>query len=175
MQERKMDLFKNLTLTLDEINSIKIFAGIFHEKYNQPRVSFAKDIFALDKPSKVSIEDYLMRLMNYSPQKVWNSGEVEIEDFLICMHIYLDRYQKKSPIHDHNIHQLILTAYLFANKMHLDKFYSNAFVAKIGGISPKTLLQLDRSFCEMLDFDFFIKPEDYDIYRQNNAVIKLVK
>jgi hypothetical protein len=77
------------------------------------------------------------------------------------------RYHKKLPIHEFNVHQLILTSYLFANKMHLDKFYSNAFVAKLGGISVSKLFEFDKAFLEVLDYQLMVTPEDYENARNN--------
>ena len=54
------------------------------------------------------------------------------------------------------IHRLIITAVMLAAKLMDDKYYNNAFYAKIGGITTSELNLMELEMLRMLDFRTFV-------------------
>lgn len=68
----------------------------------------------------------------------------------------------------HNVHRLILTSILVAVKFFDDKYYSNAFFSKVGGVSSKELNRLEISFLSGIQFHLFV---GINVYRQYNECL----
>lgn len=47
-----------------------------------------------------------------------------------------------------------------------DKFFTNTFYSKVGGIPLKELNNLERKFINLIDFEFFVTFEELSIYKQ---------
>ena len=54
------------------------------------------------------------------------------------------------------VHRLVITAVMLAVKLMDDKYYSNAFYAKIGGVSPSELNHMELEMLRMLDYRTFV-------------------
>jgi hypothetical protein len=110
------------------------------------------------KAPPLSVRDYLRRLQTYficSP-----------EAFAISL-VYLDRVVKFQPdfcISKRSIHRLILTSLMLAVKFFDDVWYSNAYYAKVGGVSLRELNQLEAEMVRLLQWSLYVAPEEYEEY-----------
>lgn len=53
-----------------------------------------------------------------------------------------------------------------SQKFHDDENYSHKDYAKVSGVSPKELLKLELEFMELVNFNMFIKDDEYEAYSQ---------
>eukprot|EP01064_Diplonema_japonicum_P020214 TRINITY_DN2934_c1_g1_i1.p1 TRINITY_DN2934_c1_g1~~TRINITY_DN2934_c1_g1_i1.p1 ORF type:complete len:169 (+),score=6.22 TRINITY_DN2934_c1_g1_i1:50-556(+) len=109
---------------------------------------------------EVAIRSYLERLREHS-------GASEECYVLAC--IYLDRVGEATGlwVDRCSAHRLILVAVLVATKYRDDKYYSNIFFAKIGGITPASLNALERDFLKAVSFTLHVAPLEFDHYVQH--------
>ena len=115
----------------------------------------SKMIFSSSTIPKISILEYLNRIVNYT----------KIEDStLITSIIYLDSVtQNGIYLTDYNIHTLLLICILIAIKMNEDNIYTNDYYAEVAGISLKKLNKIEHEFLNMNKFKLFV---DKDIFEQ---------
>ena len=115
----------------------------------------SKMIFSSSTIPKISILEYLNRIVNYT----------KIEDStLITSIIYLDSVtQNGIYLTDYNIHTLLLICILIAIKMNEDDIYTNDYYAEVAGISLKKLNKIEHEFLNMNKFNLFF---DKDIFEQ---------
>ena len=115
----------------------------------------SKMIFSSSTIPKISILEYLNRIVNYT----------KIEDStLITSIIYLDSVTKNGIyLTDYNIHTLLLICILIAIKMNEDDIYTNDYYAEVAGISLKKLNKIEHEFLNMNKFKLFV---DKDIFEQ---------
>ena len=106
---------------------------------------------------KITLFDYLLRIKKYSG--VENST-------LINALIYIDRICKKNSINltKYNIHRLLFSAILVSIKYNEDIIYSNSFYSKIAGLTSNELINLEKTFLEMIKFNLFVTDEIYKKY-----------
>lgn len=60
--------------------------------------------------------------------------------------------------------RLVLTVVLIAAKILNDLYYTNAYVASIGGISLQNINQLEEFFIDVLDWNLHITVEEFDFF-----------
>ncbi|KAF8072661.1 CYCU4-1 [Scenedesmus sp. PABB004] len=58
-----------------------------------------------------------------------------------------------------NVHRLLLTGVLISAKFLDDRYYNNAFYAKVGGVSTAELNRLELEMLQLLDFQLSVTPE----------------
>ena len=56
---------------------------------------------------------------------------------------------------------------MIAAKYFDDKYYPNAYYAKVGGISTKELNALEHLFLEYIDFELYFEAEEYEAHQSN--------
>jgi hypothetical protein len=88
------------------------------------------------------------------------------ESSLVLSLIFVDRLiaAKKILISSYNFHRIVLTCLVLAVKSSEDTYYSNAFYAKLGGISTKELAILEIDLLTMIDYRLFVRPALYYEY-----------
>ena len=118
----------------------------------------SKMIFSSNSIPKISILEYLNRIVNYT----------KIEDStLITAIIYLDWVgQNEIYLTDYNIHTLLLICILIAIKMNEDSIYTNDYYAQVAGISLKKLNKIEHEFLNMNKFKLFVDKDLFDKYQQ---------
>ena len=118
----------------------------------------SKMIFSSNSIPKISILEYLNRIVNYT----------KIEDStLITSIIYLDLVgQNEIYLTDYNIHTLLLICILIAIKMNEDSIYTNDYYAQVAGISLKKLNKIEHEFLNMNKFKLFVDKDLFDKYQQ---------
>ena len=127
--------------------------------YKQINIIQSKMIFNGNSIPKISIYDYLNRIQYYS--------SIEIPT-LICSLIYIDRICQIAGITltYYNIHRIVFAAILTSIKYNEDVFFDNNYYAQIAGIRNKELKLIEFHFLELLDFNLFIKNEQYYKYKK---------
>ena len=56
---------------------------------------------------------------------------------------------------------------LVTSKMFNDTYYTNQYVASVGGVTLQNINQLERFFMQMLDWNVFISEELFHFYDQS--------
>lgn len=88
-----------------------------------------------------------------------------------CLLILLERLcqasaKKGHPIYINSltVHRLVLTVVLVASKILNDLYYTNSFIASIGGISLDNINKLEQFFLIVLDWNLHITTEEFDFF-----------
>ena len=155
-KEMKEDVMSSVAFTLMQLISENHSKQNFKAKLK----SQSKQIFSSRNLPKISISDYLYRIMKYT--------KVE-ESTLIIALIYIDRFckNKKVILTEYNVHRLLLASVVVAIKFNEDKYYKNLFYSKIGGIEVEEMNQLEIDFLIFLNFNLFVEHEVYGKYFRN--------
>lgn len=53
---------------------------------------------------------------------------------------------------------------MLAAKYNDDDYYKNNYYAKVGGISLEEMNMLENQFATCIDYNFFVKQEDFNTY-----------
>jgi hypothetical protein len=109
-------------------------------------------------PPKVGMRPYLARISAFFG--------CSKECYVLGL-IYIDRLLKRHPrIAFDNLtgHRLLITAMLLATKNHDDIFRTNAYYAKVGGVTVKELNALEKCFLLALDWKLHVPSEEYERY-----------
>ena len=120
------------------------------------------DIFTIKSLPKLSISDYLNRIILYS--------NIE-ENTLISALIYIHIISKIKPITKYNIHKILFTSILISLKFNEDGIYKNNYYAEIAGVSTEELLVLENEFLILINYKLFISEKTFDTYKL--ALVKI--
>jgi hypothetical protein len=104
--------------------------------------------------TKVSIEDYVYRVMNFM--------RVEESTTYLCL-IYLDKLKIKHKIKFsfENFHKFFVTALTIASKYNEDKVFKNCFYSTVGGLELEEFNTLEKTFLLLIDYSLYVKREEY--------------
>lgn len=108
----------------------------------------------------MSIKDYLNRIHKY----FFCSDECYVMGL-----VYIDRIGKIDPsltVCELTVHRLLVLTVMVAAKFHDDVYYSNAYYAKVAGLSLKEVNALEAKLVKMLDWKVFVDPEEYALYHK---------
>ena len=116
-----------------------------------------KDEFYLSNIPKISLNDYIKRIMNHTKTNI---------STLINTIIYIDNFCERNNyiLRLNNIYLIILSAYLLSIKFNEDKPINSKFYAKIGGIRVDVLNDLEYYLYLNLHFSLFVKEDLYNYY-----------
>lgn len=111
----------------------------------------------------ISLSDYLHRIWKYSNMD---------ESSLILALIYIDRLCKKKKIilTEFNVHRILFSSLLISIKFNEDKYFTNKYYSKIGGMGLKQLNDMEMEFLVNINFDMFVEPRFYEKYERNLSV-----
>ena len=126
-------------------------------KLNKSNLKKVKSIFNCGEIPGISLYNYLYRIKKY----------LSVEDnTLIIALIYIDKICKdcKYMINSYNIHKFLFVAIVLAIKYNEDFYYTQSFLAKIGGISTIELERLELKFAFAIEFQFYVKKSLFDKY-----------
>ena len=114
-------------------------------------------LFLSRKPPKISIINYLERILRYS--------KIE-ESTLIIMLIYIDRLCDFNDLilNKYNIHRIMMTSVLIAIKYNEDDYYSNKYYAKVGGIPLTEINTLEIEFMKLVKYSLFVNESLFNTY-----------
>ena len=51
--------------------------------------------------------------------------------------------------------------------MYNDTYYTNQYIAQVGGVNLPNINELERYFMLMIDWSLYISPEEYAFYEQS--------
>ena len=107
----------------------------------------------------ISIKNYLLRLTKFTKME---------ESTMILILIYIDRICNYNNIqlNYRNIFKLILASTLVAIKFNEDVHYSLEVYAKIGGVQPSEMENLEFHFLILIKFALNVDKKLYDKYSQ---------
>ena len=125
--------------------------------YKQKIKDQSKMIFSSKKIPKISISEYIQRIIEYT--------EIENSSLIMSL-IYLDRICKKDiMITEHNIHLFLLMSLIISIKINEDLIYDNNYYSKVAGISIKEFNQLESEFLKLINFKLYISEEEFLKYK----------
>jgi len=81
--------------------------------------------------------------------------------------VYIDRLLKRQQdiaVTELTCHRLLATSVVLSAKFLDDRYYSNAFYAKVGGLTLTELNGLEKRFLLMLDWRLHVRAEEYTLY-----------
>ncbi len=145
---------------INENKELKIISDLLtgiclenRHKTNNKSIQF----FSSKKIPSISIYDFLERIVKYS--KIEKST-------LVLIFIYIDQLcdMNNVDLTFYNIHKLILSSLVIAAKYNEDKYLSNDFYAKLGGITKKEINILEYQFLSLINFSLYISDEIYHKY-----------
>jgi len=106
---------------------------------------------------KISLKDYLIRILKYS--------EIEINTLIVSI-IYLDYICNKNYIiSKYNIHKLLFISILVSAKFNEDVIYDNKTFSKISGLPINEVNQMENVFFKAMDYNLFISEEHFNTYK----------
>lgn len=107
----------------------------------------------------VPIDAYLARLRKYFDCS---------DSCLVTALIYIDRIVKLHPtftICQRTIHRLVATSMMLSAKFNDDIYYSNAYYAKVCGLTLKEINALECEFLKLLSWKLDVSTQEYEMYR----------
>lgn len=147
-------LIKAISITLTSIlDSNKNLENYDEIIKTQSRIVFYSNIIP-----NISLEDYLIRIQNYT--------NIEKSTLIISL-IYIDRLCNKAKITltYYNIYRILFSAIILSIKYNEDCFYDNKYYAEIFGVKKHELKNFEYSFMKMVNCQLYISKEIYDKYR----------
>lgn len=138
-----------LTMVLEENKNIK--------NYKEILVKQNKLIFTANSVPKISIFDYLVRILKYS--------FIERSTLIISL-IYIDRLCElsKLTLTYYNIHRILVGAILIAMKYNEDSIYNNKYYSEIAGVSLNELNLIESKFIELCNCKMFVSNKVFENY-----------
>jgi hypothetical protein len=111
------------------------------------------------KPPSITVQNYLNRVVKYVA--------CSTECFIMAL-IYIDRIIQRNTyfiITSLNVHRLLITSVMLAMKFFEDSYYTNAYYAKVGGVSCSEMNALELDFLFLIDFSLNVSPDLFNRYR----------
>jgi len=147
VNSKNNQLIKKISLIIDKKKKIKSslinLISVFHN----------------DEIPKISIYDYITRIINYTNCE---------ENTLILSLIYLDKLiMKNLKLSIYNIHRFLFASILIAIKVNEDRIYKNDYYSVIAGISLKELNLIECNFLSILDFQLFVNEKVFNNYKES--------
>lgn len=143
----------SISLILEELINQNRNLNIYPKKvYDQ-----SKMVFSCHKKPKISLLDYINRIIKYTYLE---------KSTLIISLIYLDRIcQNDILLTDYNIHRLLFISIIISIKMNEDTVYANDYYAQVAGVPLKELNNIESEFLVLNNFNFFVSEEEYLKYK----------
>ena len=123
----------------------------FLPQYSDILQNQRKNIFNLKSQPKITISDFLNRIILYS--------KIEISTLILSL-IYLNKILEKGLLlTEYNVHKLLCISILIAIKYNEDKISNNNYYAQIFGLSLKEMNNLENSYLNLIDYKLYIDQE----------------
>ena len=139
---------------------LKIVANIIERVINENSVQNHVSIYNASKTPKMSILDYLIRIVTYSQAT---------KSTVLCTLILLDRFfenNNEEILTLLNSFKFLGTSLLLASKFNEDVTLSNEDFAKVIGVQLSELNNLENNFIHTLNFDLMISTETFHDYQE---------
>ena len=154
--EESLNLVKIKNKKLSSLIS-KVLEKIINNNKRNKRYKLKKDIFTGRSLPKISLIDYIIRIITYS--------DCEINS-IICSLIYIDRINKIKAINEFNIHRIFFCAVLVSIKYNEDIIFDNDYYSKVAGLNLSEINKLELEFISILDFNLYIDSQEFESYKQ---------
>jgi len=108
---------------------------------------------------QISIHDYIQRLFTHFKCS---------EPCLVTALVYVDRIMKLHPefhVCERSIHRVLAASLVIAAKFNDDVYYSNAYYAKVCGMSLKELNALEATFLKRVNWCVHVSRQEYEEYQ----------
>lgn len=118
--------------------------------------------FSCSQTPAMSLNQYLQRLTTSLDR--WKNEEKCGIRALIMSLVYIERLYRLYPVarlSSTTVHKLLLVSMLSATKFTEDRKISHQFWARAGGVEIEELNALEREFCRLLCFDFYIPKSEF--------------
>jgi len=136
------------------------FLGMFvsNNDKSTSRMEIAGECFNAVAPPEISIEDYLFRIVKYTP--------CSKECFLLAM-IYIDRLVQRTHFRltSFNVHRILITGVMIASKLVDDNTQTNRYYSHVGGVAVQELNNLEIEFLCLLSYDLLSSSELFEQYQ----------
>eukprot|EP00127_Corallochytrium_limacisporum_P007024 Clim_evm32s240 gene=Clim_evmTU32s240 len=109
---------------------------------------------ALRVPS-ITVVGYVDRILRYAPCS---------SACFVFSYIWLQRLEQRYKalrINSLNVHRLLITMIMVAAKYFDDRYYNNAYYAKVGGISKEEINHLELELLTLMRFDLWVSVDDF--------------
>ncbi|XP_006402307.2 LOW QUALITY PROTEIN: cyclin-U3-1 [Eutrema salsugineum] len=120
---------------------------------------------------EISIGHYLDRIFNYSGCS---------PSCFVIAHIYIHLFLQRTRalLNPLNVHRLLITTVMLAAKVFDDRYYNNAYYARVGGVSTRELNRLEMKLLFTLDFKLQVDPPTFHTHccqleKQNSEGFKI--
>ena len=159
-----MSLIKepDISLSIDDI--LSLFSLVIEQitRYNIDQTEAAiYSSFILNTAHplfELSMEDYLSRITtSFSLDK----------EILILSMMLLDRFMLMNPLYqftERTMHKTIFLCMMETIKFTDDNGYTNLSFAEVGQFTPEELLEMEICFMDKIEYNMFIKEEEYIQY-----------
>ena len=99
------------------------------------------------------------------------------EELFVYALVLIDTLNERAKVKmvENNKHNLFGTALLIANKLEMDRHFSNACFAKVCDMSLKTMNDFELRFCDLMDFDIQIPESLYNEYAKEIRFCSLLE
>ena len=155
-EESLIELAKVKNVKLSSLIS-KVLEKIINNNKINKRYKLRRDIFTGKSLPKITLIDYINRIITYSDSEM---------NTLICSLIYIDRINKIKAINEFNIHRIFFTAVLISIKYNEDIIFNNDYYSKVAGVKLNEINKMELEFISLLDFNLYIDPEEFGSYKQ---------
>ncbi|KAH3758100.1 Non-receptor tyrosine kinase spore lysis A [Pelomyxa schiedti] len=108
----------------------------------------------------ISLEEYIGRIEEHSGCT---------RETIVAALVYIDKVLLLNPsfiITERNIHRVLWTCIVVANKHFEDKYYTNTFYSKVGGVPLLEMNSLEVLLLGMLHFELYISAEQFEKYSE---------
>jgi hypothetical protein len=125
------------------------------------KVAHALKMFYSAFKQPFSLDFYVRRLVQYT--------NCSASAFVVAM-VYLDRLQQATPglrLGHMNCHRLLITAVVLAAKYLDDEVYSNAYYARVGGLTTQELNRLEAAMLDLLSWNLSVSPATYALFEDS--------
>jgi len=131
----------------------KVFEHMFAEE-NTGQIT----PFHSSRVPPISVLDYFVRIHRYS----------QCSDACLVMSlVYIDRLVKMRPhfkLSKSSCHRMVAVSLVLAVKQHDDIYYSNAYYAKVIGMTVRELNVLEAHFIGLVDWRVHVSAEEFERY-----------
>ncbi|XP_010468884.1 PREDICTED: cyclin-U3-1 [Camelina sativa] len=105
-------------------------------------------------PPEITISHYLDRIFKYSCCS---------PSCFVIAHIYTHLFlqRTRSLLNPLNVHRLLITSVMLAAKVFDDRYFNNAYYARVGGVSTRELNRLEMKLLFTLDFKLQVDPQTF--------------
>lgn len=160
--EASLSLLKAIAFTLLKL----IEEGKNKKNYSEIVKSQINSVYNSKNIPNISISDYLVRIKKYA----------QLEDSsLVFSLILIDRFLKTKSIviTELNVHRILFSSIMISIKYNEDKYYSNKYYAKVGGINLTQLNLLEFDFVCSLEFNIMVEYKLFEKYYRNLIAISM--